>query len=153
MTANFSIQKDIWGLGLPWWLRWQRIHLQCRRPRFDPWVRKILWRREWLLTPVFLPGEFYAQKSLAGYNLWVHTESDMTEQLTLFMALTLSHRTVDCSQPSTHRSRWLLLSSAQDCQAGTQAQWCPVFQLSKGQWNPVGFFIYFKWNYLVSTSW
>ena len=24
------------------------------------------WRREWLLTPVFLPGEFYAQRNLAG---------------------------------------------------------------------------------------
>ena len=39
------------------WLRWQRIHLQCRRPRFDPWVGKIPWRREWLSSPVFLPGE------------------------------------------------------------------------------------------------
>jgi len=28
--------------GLPWWLRWKRrIHLQCRKPRFNPWVRKI----------------------------------------------------------------------------------------------------------------
>ena len=31
-----------------------RIHLQCRRPRFDSWVRKISWRRKRLLTPVFL---------------------------------------------------------------------------------------------------
>ena len=29
----------------------------CRRSVFDPWVRKIPWRREWLPTPVFLPGE------------------------------------------------------------------------------------------------
>ena len=31
---------------------------QCRRHkrcRFDPWVRKILWRRAWQPTPVFLP--------------------------------------------------------------------------------------------------
>ena len=27
--------------GLPWWLRWQRICLQCRSLRFDPWVGKI----------------------------------------------------------------------------------------------------------------
>ena len=35
-----------------------RIHLQCRRPRFDSWVRKILWRRDRLPTSVFLgfPG-------------------------------------------------------------------------------------------------
>ena len=30
------------------------IHLQYRRPRFNPWVRKIPWRREWPPTPVFL---------------------------------------------------------------------------------------------------
>ena len=34
---------------------------------FDPWVRKIPWRREWLPTPVFLPEEFYGQRSLEGY--------------------------------------------------------------------------------------
>ena len=49
--------------GLPWWPRWKRICLQCRRPEFDPWVRKIPWRREWQPTPVFLPGEFHGQRS------------------------------------------------------------------------------------------
>ena len=39
--------------GLPWWLRQERIRLQCKRPSFDPWVRKIPWRRAWLPTPVF----------------------------------------------------------------------------------------------------
>ena len=29
----------------PWWLRWWRICLQCRRPGFTTWVGKILWRR------------------------------------------------------------------------------------------------------------
>ena len=28
-------------MGVPWWLRWYRIRLQCRRPRFHLWVRKI----------------------------------------------------------------------------------------------------------------
>ena len=27
--------------GLPWWLSWLRLHLQCGRPGFDPWVGKI----------------------------------------------------------------------------------------------------------------
>ena len=40
--------------GLPWWLRWQRIRLQCRRPRFNSWVGKIPWRRDRLPTSVFL---------------------------------------------------------------------------------------------------
>ena len=30
-----------------------------RRPGFNPWVGKIPWRREWQVTPVFLPGEFH----------------------------------------------------------------------------------------------
>jgi len=34
-------------------------------PGFNPWVRKILWRREWQPTPVFLPGESHEQKTLA----------------------------------------------------------------------------------------
>ena len=69
--------------GLVWWLTWSIIGLQYRRPRFDPWVRKIPWRKEWQLTPVFLPGEFYGQRSLVGYSPWGHRESGMTEQLTL----------------------------------------------------------------------
>ena len=32
--------------------------------------------------PVFLPGQFHEQRSLAGYSSWVK-ESDMTEQLPL----------------------------------------------------------------------
>ena len=35
---------------------------------FDPWVGKSPWRREWLPTPGFLPGESYGQRSLAGYS-------------------------------------------------------------------------------------
>ena len=69
--------------GLPWWLRWWRICLQCGRPGFDPWVGKIPWRREWLPTPVFWPAESHGQRRLAGYSPWGHKESDMTEWLSL----------------------------------------------------------------------
>ena len=41
------------------WLRQYRISLQYRRPEFDPWVGKIPWRREWLPSPIFFPGEFH----------------------------------------------------------------------------------------------
>ena len=55
--------------------------LQHRRPGFNPWVGKILWRRKWQPTPVFLPGKSHGQRSLAGYSLWGHKELDTTEQL------------------------------------------------------------------------
>ena len=32
----------------------KKIYLQCRRPQFNSWTRKICWRRDTLLTPVFL---------------------------------------------------------------------------------------------------
>ena len=60
------------------------ICLQCRRPKFNPWVEKMPWRREWLHTPIFLPGEFHGQRSPEGYSPWGCKESDTTEQLTLF---------------------------------------------------------------------
>ena len=37
---------------------------RCKRCRFDPWVGKIPWRREWQPPPVFLPEELYRQRSL-----------------------------------------------------------------------------------------
>ena len=43
--------------ALPWRLSRQRIHPQCGRPGFSPWVERIPWRRAWQPTPVFLPGE------------------------------------------------------------------------------------------------
>ena len=66
-------------LRLPWGLRWQRIHLQCGRLRFDPWVGKIPWRKAWQPTLVFLPGESHGQRSLAGYSPWGRKELYMTE--------------------------------------------------------------------------
>ena len=38
-------------------------------------------RREWLPTPLFLPGKPQGQRSLVGYSLWGPKESDTTEQL------------------------------------------------------------------------
>ena len=70
-------------LGLPWWLRLWRICLQWRRPRFNPWIGKIPWRREWLATSVFLSGKFHGQRSLEGYGPLSRKESDTTEWLTL----------------------------------------------------------------------
>ena len=39
-----------------------------KRCGFDPWVRKIPWRRAEQPTPVLLPGESHGQRSPAGYS-------------------------------------------------------------------------------------
>ena len=56
------------NLGLPKWLSGKESTCQCGRSGFDPWVGKILWRREWLPTPVFFLGESHRQRSLVGYS-------------------------------------------------------------------------------------
>ena len=63
------------------------IHLQCKRPGFDPWAGKIPWRRAWQPTRVFLPGEFHGQRSLVAYSPWGRKESDMTEWITFSPSL------------------------------------------------------------------
>ena len=55
------------------------VCLQCSRPGFDPWVRKIPWRRKWQPTPVFLPGESHGRRSLVGYSPWGCKKLDTTE--------------------------------------------------------------------------
>ena len=67
-----------WRKTLKGWLRQQRICLQCRRPRFDPWVGEISWKRKWQAIPVFLPGELHGQRSLASYSPWGRKELDTT---------------------------------------------------------------------------
>ena len=60
--------KDLLAVQEPWILG-------------DPWVRKILWRREWLPTPVFLPAESPWTEEPFGLQSWGHKKLDTTEQL------------------------------------------------------------------------
>ena len=79
--------------------------------QFNPWVGKMPWRREWQPTPVFLPGEFHGQRSLAGYSPWSRKESDRTEQLThkeptITFILTQRFRAKDSIAVSTESDLW-----------------------------------------------
>ena len=59
-------------MGLPTWHSGKESACKCRRYErhvFDPWAGKISWNRTWQHAPVFLPGKFHEQKSLAGYSL------------------------------------------------------------------------------------
>jgi len=50
------------------------------RHRFDPWIGKIPWKREWQPTPGFLPGKSHGQQSLVGHSPCGCKESDTTEE-------------------------------------------------------------------------
>ena len=66
--------------GLPKCLNGKESICQCRRCRFDPWVKKIPWRRKWQPTPLFLPGISHGQRSLVSYSPWSGKETDTTKQ-------------------------------------------------------------------------
>ena len=73
------------SMGLPRWYRGKESTCQCRRNKrsgFNPWVRKISWRRAWKPSPVFLLGASHGQRNLGGYSPCCHKESDTTEGLT-----------------------------------------------------------------------
>ena len=81
---RFNVFLVVVALGLPRWHQWLKnlpASAGEMRHGFDPWVRKIHWRGAWQPTPVFLPGEFHGQRSLAGYGTQGHTELDTTESL------------------------------------------------------------------------
>ena len=105
VSTLLDIYTQVGLLGRTRWHYWQRarlsMHETYRRPGFDPWVRKIPWRRKWPPTPVFLPGKFHGQRSLGLQSMmqqkvrhnWVYTH---THKVSIFSFLrnlyTVSHR-------------------------------------------------------------
>ena len=51
---------------------------RCKKLRFNPWIGKIPWRRQWQSTAIFLPGKAHRQRVLASYisgvcrHNWAH---------------------------------------------------------------------------------
>ena len=55
--------------GIPRWLSDKESAYQCKRCGFNPWVGKMLWRRKWWPTSVFLLEKSHRQRNLAGYTV------------------------------------------------------------------------------------
>ena len=66
-SKGTALRVHLQPIRLPRRLSHKESTCQCRRHEFDPWVGKILWRRKWQPTPVFLSGKSHG---LAGYSLW-----------------------------------------------------------------------------------
>ena len=79
IITNDRIKSKHWGF--PSGTNSKQTTCQCRRLkrcRFNPWVRKTPWSRKQQTIPVFLPGKFHGQRSLASYSPRGGKESDMT---------------------------------------------------------------------------
>ena len=99
-------------LGLHEWCSGKELACQCRRLRFNPWARKIPWRRIWQPTPVFLPWESHCQRSLEGYSPCSCKDTDTTEWLNMHSLVLLEitklyqtyifvHPLISTSNPNT----------------------------------------------------
>ena len=89
-TAYSYFELSVACFCIPLLAQWASLVVQMvkglptmRRPGFDPWVGKILWRRKWQPTPVFLPRKSHGLRSLVDYSPWGRKESDTTEWLHL----------------------------------------------------------------------
>ena len=63
-----EISLPIKSKGLPRRLSGKESACQCRKHGFDPWVKKIPWRKKWQSTPVFSPGKSHGQKEPGGLH-------------------------------------------------------------------------------------
>ena len=120
---SHSTRREL-ALGLNWFgaslgLRWWRICLPCRSPGFDPWVQKIPWRREWLLTPMFLWIPW--TEELGRLSPWSHEELDTTQQLTLSLLFTLNQFQEDS------KSRYFLSCMCRRCRLTFFRLYCRIF--------------------------
>ena len=103
------------GIGYPLQYSWASLMAQLvknpsavRETWVWSWVGKIPWRREWLPTPVFWPGEFHGL-----YSPWGRKESDTTGRLSLslFTPSAPSGTAPCCNYPLGH---WMFLSHRGD---------------------------------------
>ena len=70
-SSSSSSSCYIWASLVAQWVNqpaMQETACNAGLPGFDPWVRKIPWRRKSQLSPVFLPGKSHGQRSLRGYS-------------------------------------------------------------------------------------
>ena len=72
---------------ISWWISRKESACNAGDPGSIPGSGRFPWRRKWLPTPVFLPGEFHGQRSLVGYSPWGCKESDTTERFLLLLII------------------------------------------------------------------
>ena len=82
---------------------------RLKRYGFNAWVQKVLWRRKWQPTPVFLPGKSHDKRRLVHYSPWGCKESDMTEHLSMQSSLRFAFKIdifLKCIETYSIRKVW-----------------------------------------------
>ena len=99
--------------GLPWCLNGKKFACHCRRCGFDPWVRKIPWRRKWQPTLVFLPRKYHVQRIWWAAAHGVAKESDATQWLHNSNCCSLASRAQEhLLPPHSPVAKWTMSSES-----------------------------------------
>ena len=83
---------QIWASQVALVVKKKKTRLRCRRHKrcgFNPWVRKIPWRRARWPTPAFLPGKSHGQRRLTGYSPWGYKQSAQLKQLSMHTCISV----------------------------------------------------------------
>ena len=74
VVLEWNTKRQFGKFYILFWLCWglsgKESTSQGRTLGYELWVRKIIWRRKWQPTPIFLPGQSHGQRSLTGYSPW-----------------------------------------------------------------------------------
>ena len=95
-------------MGSPWWLSSEESTCNVGDPGSIP-GSKIPWRRGWLPTPTFLPGEFHGLRSLVGYSPWGRRELDTTEHthtMVLYLLIQAARYSGESNGPHSSTLAW-----------------------------------------------
>ena len=66
--VTFLFDHCYYQVGLPRWLGSEEFACQCNRSWFNPWVRKMPWRRAWQPIPIFVSRKSRGPRCLVGYS-------------------------------------------------------------------------------------
>ena len=129
--------KSCSPIQLPWWLRWSGICLLCRTPGFDPWVRKIPWRRKWQPIPV----SFLEHSTHRG--AWCATVHEVAElDKTEWFSLTpIQNKKLGEKKERKKETAFMALGSLESCGTWASGSWSSCWvsgRCRRGSWGVSG---------------
>ena len=86
------MQPDLFSqmYGLPWWFSSKESPCKAGdtgRYGFNPWLRKMSWKRKWQPTSVFLPGKSMDKRDWQAYSPWCGERVRHDWRMSMYLSL------------------------------------------------------------------
>ena len=101
--------------------------LPCRRPRLDPWVRKIPWRRKWKTTPVSFPRNIQWKEKPGGLrSMGSQSQTLLSNFHSIFIAAVIGATSKMGKGTPLHFVKFVVSKHSNIVQFSSVAQSCPT---------------------------